>query len=88
MPQPAADWNEGAACAPGSTYRGVEVDPEWWFPKSGTATIGRLICTTVCPVQLECDAYARRHELAGIWGGTSEEERYGHYITHKPRYGE
>ena len=78
------DWMDAAACGEGKTWKGVPVDPEWWFPETGTGAIAKAICKT-CPVLCECADYASRHHLAGIWAGRNEVHRYGHRVTHKPR---
>lgn len=83
-PTVSTDWMDDAACGEGKTWKGVPVDPEWWFPEIGTGAIARSICAT-CPVRVECAAYALRHKLAGIWAGKNELQRYGHRVTHKPR---
>lgn len=79
-----------AACGPGSEHDGMRVDPEWWFPLPGamrrTTRTAISICNEVCLVRVECLAYATRHELAGIWAGKTEKERYGRHVEHKPRY--
>ena len=70
-----AIWTERAAChEPG-------VDPELFFPVSesglaaGEAAAAKAICAR-CPVAAECLAWAlRAGEPAGIWGGTTPEER-------------
>lgn len=68
------DWRSAAACQ--------SVDPELFFPISASGiakeqvTEAKAICTG-CPVRRECLAFAlRTQQTHGIWGGTTEEERY------------
>jgi len=68
-------WMQQASCGePG-------VDPELFFPvgESGPAVrqvaAARAVCAR-CPVQRECRDWAlQAGEPAGIWGGTTPEER-------------
>ena len=66
------DWRNSAACR--------KVDPELFFP---LGTVGasvpqieqaKRICRT-CPVSRPCLSWALDHGDAGVWGGTTEEER-------------
>lgn len=66
------DWRDHAACR--------EMDPDLFFP-IGTAgesvvQIGeaREVCRT-CPVCGPCLRWALDSGSAGVWGGTTEEER-------------
>jgi hydroxymethylbilane synthase len=66
------DWRDHAAC------RGM--DPELFFP-IGTSSASLLqideakqICRT-CPVRRPCLRWALENGDAGVWGGTSEDER-------------
>jgi WhiB family redox-sensing transcriptional regulator len=69
-------WAQQGACrAPG-------VDPDLFFPVGvrGPAllqiTAAKAVCAR-CPVTADCLAAAMRSpEAAGIWGGTTPEERY------------
>jgi WhiB family transcriptional regulator, redox-sensing transcriptional regulator len=68
-----ADWRDQAAC------RGI--DPELFFPigNAGPALlqIGRAkqVCAR-CPVRMPCLDWALDSgQEAGVWGGTSEEQR-------------
>ena len=68
-------WTEQAAC------REPGIDPELFFPvgESGPAirqvAAAKAICAR-CPVAADCRAWAlRTGEPAGIWGGTTPEER-------------
>jgi WhiB family transcriptional regulator, redox-sensing transcriptional regulator len=70
-----AAWMEDAAC------REPGVDPELFFPvsESGAAVrqvaAARAVCAR-CPVQRQCREWAlHAGEPAGIWGGTTPEER-------------
>ena len=67
------DWRHEAACR--------EVDPELFFPIGTTGPAleqietARRICTA-CHVARECLEFAlATNQEAGIWGGTTEEER-------------
>lgn len=69
----AADWRAASACR--------TADPDLFFPGAvGAAarpqvTRALLICDG-CPVKRECLDFAlRTREPAGIWGGTTPEER-------------
>jgi WhiB family redox-sensing transcriptional regulator len=68
-----ADWASQGAC--------LDSDPDLFFPitASGPAlqqiTQAKAICTR-CPVRQECLQFAlATHQVHGVWGGTSEEER-------------
>ena len=64
------NW-DGALCA--------ETDPELFFPDKTNISNGYLakkICNK-CPLKQQCFEYAIKDwELKGIWGGTSERERW------------
>jgi WhiB family redox-sensing transcriptional regulator len=67
------DWWRWAACR--------EADPELFFPVAangpGAREIARAkaVCA-VCRVRRQCLQYAlATHQLHGVWGGTSEDER-------------
>jgi WhiB family transcriptional regulator, redox-sensing transcriptional regulator len=69
------DWRHRAACR--------DVDPDLFFP---LGTVGaslpqieqaKQICRT-CPVCRSCLGWALDHGDAGVWGGTTEEERRRH----------
>lgn len=69
------DWTSLAAC------REPGVDPEWFFPVGETGPARRdvmaakAVCAR-CPVARDCLAWAlRTGEPAGIWGGTTPDER-------------
>jgi WhiB family redox-sensing transcriptional regulator len=62
------DWYEHAEC------RGAPQDT--FFPGQGEDTKPAIAICNVCPVAVECLAWALDHgEKYGIWGGTSERER-------------
>ena len=67
------DWWRSAACR--------EADPELFFPVAahgpGAREIAKAkaVCAS-CRVRRQCLQYAlATHQLHGVWGGTSEEER-------------
>lgn len=52
-------------------------DLAMFFPRSGSLEAARdakRICAG-CPLRKPCLAYALHHQLAGIWGGTTQRER-------------
>ena len=69
------DWRNNAAC------RGV--DPDLFFPlgTSGASLLqideAKQICRT-CPVRAPCLRWALDSGDAGVWGGTTEDERRKH----------
>lgn len=67
------EWTPAAACRP---YR-----TDLWFPlehdRDGRLEIDEraaALCAS-CPVQTECLDYALRHNVEGIWAGTTPRER-------------
>ena len=66
------DWRNYAACR--------DVDPDLFFPlgTSGASLLqieeAKQICRT-CPVSAPCLRWALDSGDAGVWGGTTEEER-------------
>jgi WhiB family redox-sensing transcriptional regulator len=69
----ATDWRAAGAC--------LAADPDLFFPVAlGTGAISQIaraqrICAG-CPVRQQCLDFAMRtREQAGIWGGTTPEER-------------
>jgi WhiB family redox-sensing transcriptional regulator len=66
------DWRDYAACR--------DSDPELFFPLGAVgASVPQIeqakrICRT-CPVCGPCLRWALDHGDAGVWGGTTEEER-------------
>lgn len=63
------EFDGGQVCA--------QSDPELWFPtpEHQTGRLAKSLCRT-CPWLNECLAYALRHDVNGIWGATTERERY------------
>jgi WhiB family transcriptional regulator, redox-sensing transcriptional regulator len=68
-----ADWRDQAACR--------DVDPELFFPagNAGPALLqigqAKQVCAG-CPVRTQCLDWALDSgQEAGVWGGTSEDER-------------
>ncbi|HWG65244.1 MAG TPA: WhiB family transcriptional regulator [Streptosporangiaceae bacterium] len=77
------DWRDLAACA--------QADPELFFPigTSGPARHqvddAKKICHG-CPVRVNCLRWAlERGEDAGVWGGTTEDERRVLRLARLPR---
>lgn len=74
------DWHGQAACHPRN--RPPEVTPAEWtgqfFPPRGVRPwlVAEVValCES-CPVQADCDDFARRHREPGIWGGTTARAR-------------
>jgi WhiB family redox-sensing transcriptional regulator len=67
------DWRSRAACR--------SADPDLFFPISSSGPAldqvakAKSICAG-CQVRQECLGYAlATHQIHGVWGGTSEEER-------------
>jgi WhiB family transcriptional regulator, redox-sensing transcriptional regulator len=67
------DWRDHAACR--------DTDPALFFPVGATGPAleqieaAKAVCRE-CTVQAECLEFAvTTHQDAGVWGGTSEEER-------------
>jgi WhiB family transcriptional regulator, redox-sensing transcriptional regulator len=67
-------WRSAAACR--------SCDPDLFFPVSSSGlpleqiAEAKAICAQ-CPVRSECLAFAlRTHQVHGVWGGMSEQERY------------
>jgi WhiB family transcriptional regulator, redox-sensing transcriptional regulator len=66
-------WRSAAACR--------SIDPDLFFPIGTTGTAldhiacAKAVCSK-CPVTAECLEFAlETNQDAGVWGGTSEEER-------------
>jgi WhiB family redox-sensing transcriptional regulator len=53
-----------------------DLPPAVFFPSDGVGVeVARRYCA-VCPVKLQCLAYALEHHIDhGVWGGASERER-------------
>jgi WhiB family transcriptional regulator, redox-sensing transcriptional regulator len=71
---PREHWRSLAACR--------FADPDLFFPISSSGPSvaqvvqAKAICAG-CPVQRQCLAFAlRTHQVHGVWGGLSEQERY------------
>lgn len=67
------DWRHEAAC--------LNHDPEMFFPTGATAPMwqeverAKAVCAR-CPVVTDCLQWALdTGQLAGVWGGLSEQER-------------
>lgn len=68
---PYPDFDGSQICA--------QVDPEIFFPEPAAPRMAeprivKQLCMT-CPFRVECLNYALHHTVAGIWGGTSANER-------------
>ena len=67
----AKDYWQRALCA--------EVDPELFFPRKGQyleAQSAKRLCNR-CELKPKCLEFALKDpELKGIWGGTTEQQRY------------
>jgi hypothetical protein len=64
-------WQASAACA-------AAVDPDAWFPARSTPRrdlAGVLAVCEVCPVRRSCLAAGLLGHEAGVWGGTTEDQR-------------
>lgn len=67
------DWREAASCR--------DTDPDLFFPIGSTGAAieqiesAKAVCRQ-CPSQTECLEFAlATNQEAGVWGGTSEDER-------------
>jgi WhiB family transcriptional regulator, redox-sensing transcriptional regulator len=75
------DWRDDAACR--------DVDPDLFFPlgTSGASLLqideAKQICRT-CPVCVPCLRWALDTGDAGVWGGTTEDERRDHRQLRAP----
>ncbi|RJQ77830.1 WhiB family transcriptional regulator [Pseudonocardiaceae bacterium YIM PH 21723] len=52
-------------------------DPEVFFPLDGDEFgigLAKRVCAG-CPVRRSCLQYALHHDVQGVWGGTTEDER-------------
>jgi WhiB family transcriptional regulator, redox-sensing transcriptional regulator len=69
----AADWRAHGAC--------LSADPDLFFPISAAGPSARQVARAKsvcagCPVRRECLDFAlNTHQVHGVWGGTSAEER-------------
>ena len=56
----------------------ADADPEIFFPeKASNVPVEVLAYCGPCPVREVCAQYAVDHNLSGIWGGTSKNQRRG-----------
>jgi WhiB family transcriptional regulator, redox-sensing transcriptional regulator len=68
-----ADWREAGAC--------LTADPDLFFPVAVGEASGQQVSRALgicadCPVKQQCLEFAMQtREPAGIWGGTTPEER-------------
>lgn len=62
------DWRQRALCA--------QTDPDAFYPEKGGSTRAAKKVCDVCPVRVECLAYALEHDSQhGVWGGLDDRER-------------
>ena len=66
------NWRDDAAC--------LLADPDLFFPIGTTGPAVRQVDAAKqichgCAVRMPCLAWAVDHAVAGVWGGTTEEER-------------
>lgn len=67
VPAGETDWRDGALCA--------QIGPSLFFPgKGGSDGKAKAVCAA-CPSRPECLEFALKHDLLGIWGGTSYTDR-------------
>ena len=55
----------------------VDVDASVFYPRQrirGAIDYAKRICAC-CPIATECRDYAAAHDLDGVWGGTTQDER-------------
>lgn len=70
-----ADWRHRARCRSGSG-----IDPELFFPigqgegPRQQVQEARAVCAR-CPAVWQCLDWATAHNVEGVWGGTTKEER-------------
>lgn len=72
-PQP-LDWMDNAVCK-GRTHLFFPPKAERPQARVRREAQARRLCNS-CPVQVECQAFARDNREYGYWGGESEEERH------------
>jgi WhiB family transcriptional regulator, redox-sensing transcriptional regulator len=82
-PEERRDWWRSAACQ--------EADPELFFPvatrgpATGEIARAKAVCAT-CRVRRQCLQYAlATHQIHGVWGGTTEDERQLHLRRERDR---
>lgn len=66
LPGAGTTWQEYGLCR--------EVDPDLFFPESGTAARARAVCLA-CEVRVDCLEYAVTRGEVGVWGGTTDDQR-------------
>lgn len=69
-----SSWREHAVCK-GRTNLFFPPKAERPQARMRREAQARLLCTT-CPVQVQCQQFARAHHEYGFWGGESEEDRH------------
>ena len=55
----------------------IDIDPSAFYPRQhirGAIDYAKKICAQ-CPIAIECRDYALAHDLDGVWGGTTQDER-------------
>jgi len=55
----------------------VHVDASVFYPRQrirSAIDYAKQICAC-CPIAIECRDYALAHDLDGVWGGTTQDER-------------
>ena len=60
-------WVDEAVCA--------QTDPDCFFPDKGESNAAAIAICKTCPVKDPCLNYALQHNMSGIWGATSENQR-------------
>lgn len=63
------DFGGHPACA--------DEDPELFFPfydQADQIAEAKAVCAS-CPIRQSCEAFADKHNMHGVWGGTTETER-------------
>jgi WhiB family redox-sensing transcriptional regulator len=69
-----SDWREHAVCK-GRTRLFFPPKAERPQARARREAQARLLCST-CPVQANCQQFARANHEYGFWGGESEEDRH------------
>lgn len=68
-------WSERAACDTATARLFFAADGERGAAKEARERLAQGICAR-CPVRAECLTYAvDTHQHAGVWGGTTEDQR-------------
>lgn len=68
------DWMDRAVCK-GRTHLFFPPKAERPQARVRRETQARKLCAS-CPVQIECQSFARENREYGYWGGESEEDRH------------